>query len=104
MRAWRQLTARLLANALIAGFPRISTVPSPDFTWAPIADSCSHLTTSRGIKPCRETDDVGEMIELACVTARERGFGCSGEATAIAAGMPFGTPGTTNLLRIAEIQ
>ncbi|WP_024303483.1 pyruvate kinase [Pseudogulbenkiania sp. MAI-1] len=47
--------------------------------------------------------DVSEMSELACETAKQEGFGKTAEAIAIVAGLPFGTPGATNLLRIAHI-
>jgi pyruvate kinase len=43
------------------------------------------------------------MSELACDTAQKEGFGQAGQMIAISAGMPFGTSGTTNLLRIARI-
>jgi pyruvate kinase len=43
------------------------------------------------------------MSELACRTALKEGFGASGQTIVISAGMPFGTSGTTNLLRIAQI-
>jgi len=69
-------------------------------------------TTSRrlalvwGVHPvlCKEVVDVLEVSDLACRTARTEGFGARGETVVISAGMPFGTPGTTNLLRIAQIQ
>ena len=44
------------------------------------------------------------MSDLACHTAAKEGFGETGETIVISAGMPFGPPGTTNLLRIAQIQ
>jgi pyruvate kinase len=50
-----------------------------------------------------EVLDVSEMSDLACDTARKEGFGGPGQTVVIAAGMPFGASGTTNLLRIAEI-
>ena len=43
------------------------------------------------------------MVEFACTTALREGFAKPGETIVIAAGMPFGTPGATNLLRIAKI-
>jgi pyruvate kinase len=52
---------------------------------------------------CQDVEDVSEMSELACETARKEGFGQPGETIVIAAGMPFGASGTTNLLRIAQI-
>ena len=48
--------------------------------------------------------DLLEVSELACATVRDEGFGEGGQTVVISAGMPFGTPGTTNLLRIAQIQ
>ncbi|MHA7685763.1 pyruvate kinase [Cupriavidus sp. PET2-C1] len=51
-------------------------------------------------------DEVGTVTEMtahACETAEREGFVRQGDTIAISAGMPFGTPGTTNLLRIASI-
>jgi pyruvate kinase len=53
---------------------------------------------------CLEVIDALEVSELACLTVRKEGFGNAGQTVVISAGMPFGTPGTTNLLRIAQIQ
>ena len=47
-----------------------------------------------------EVGDVGEMAEYACETARREGFAHAGDIVVIAAGMPFGVAGTTNLLKI----
>ncbi|SAK81227.1 pyruvate kinase [Caballeronia calidae] len=58
-----------------------------------------------GVHPvvCKEVVDMLEVSELACETVRAEGFGTTGDTVVISAGMPFGTPGTTNLLRIAQI-
>jgi pyruvate kinase len=53
---------------------------------------------------CHEVADVPEMSDLASRTVRKEGFGEPGQPIVISAGMPFGTPGTTNLLRIAQVQ
>jgi pyruvate kinase len=45
--------------------------------------------------------DVGEMAEVACSIARREDCARSGETIVALAGVPFGTPGTTNLMRIA---
>ncbi|MFZ6749367.1 pyruvate kinase [Undibacterium sp. Ren11W] len=50
-----------------------------------------------------EVHDVDTMVAAACHTALSEGFAKVGEQIAITAGMPFGQPGSTNLLRIAEI-
>ena len=47
-----------------------------------------------------EVGDVGEMSDYACDTARREGFARAGDIVVIAAGMPFGVAGTTNLLKI----
>ena len=52
---------------------------------------------------CKEVVDALEVSDLACETVRTEGFGNPGQTVVISAGMPFGTPGTTNLLRIAQI-
>jgi pyruvate kinase len=47
---------------------------------------------------------VTEMTEFACRTAEREGLAKKGATIVIAAGMPFGATGTTNLLRIAQIE
>ncbi|PUA19669.1 pyruvate kinase [Glaciimonas sp. PCH181] len=51
-----------------------------------------------------DVHNVDEMVATAARVAREEGFAQSGDQIAITAGMPFGQPGSTNLLRIAEIE
>lgn len=79
---------------------------------APILSITPHLSTARrlalvwGVHSTvidHDVKDVDEMVDAACRTAYAEGFAQKGEQVAIAAGMPFGRPGTTNLLRIAEI-
>jgi pyruvate kinase len=43
------------------------------------------------------------MTEYASRAAMEEGFATNGDAIAIAAGLPFGIKGTTNLLHITRI-
>ena len=50
--------------------------------------------------PAHEVGDVGEMSEYARAAARREGFAREGDIVVIAAGMPFGAAGNTNLLRI----
>ncbi|MFJ3047760.1 pyruvate kinase [Herbaspirillum chlorophenolicum] len=44
-----------------------------------------------------------DMVSAACQTALKEGFAKKGDQIAITAGMPFGQPGSTNLLRLAEV-
>ena len=48
-------------------------------------------------------DGVRAIVAMACAAVAARGFAGPGETIAIAAGMPFGVPGSTNLLRIEEM-
>jgi len=58
-----------------------------------------------GLHPmiCEDAQDIDEMIERACDAALETGLARPGSSLVITAGMPFGTPGATNLLRIAWV-
>jgi pyruvate kinase len=50
-----------------------------------------------------ETARVSEIVEYACATAAREGLAKPGEIIVIAAGLPTGLAGTTNLLRIERI-
>ena len=55
---------------------------------------------------CVHTSDVRstqEMVEKACRIAVKEGIAAGGDQLVITAGVPFGTPGRTNLLRIAWV-
>ncbi len=43
------------------------------------------------------------MTDLACKTALHEGFAKAGDNIVIAAGVPFGQAGTTNMLRLATV-
>ena len=43
------------------------------------------------------------MVDRACRIAFREGFGKPGDRIIISAGVPLGTPGSTNMLRIAYI-
>lgn len=56
---------------------------------------------------CVHTADVRsfqEMVQKACRIARTEGIAAPGDKLAITAGVPFGTPGATNVLRIAWVE
>ncbi len=55
---------------------------------------------------CVHTSDAknfSDMVEKACNTCFKEGFARPGERIVIMAGVPFGTPGSTNILRIAWV-
>jgi pyruvate kinase len=43
-----------------------------------------------------------QMVDDALEAARREGFAAAGQTVLVVAGMPFGTAGSTNLLRIAQ--
>lgn len=112
--AMRHVTALLHAAATVAytssGYSALRMArerPS-----APILGMTPKLHTARrlalvwGVHAvlCHEVEDVTEMSDLACRTTHKEGFGQPGQTVVISAGMPFGASGTTNMLRIAQIQ
>ena len=63
------------------------------------------LTLAWGIH-CVVAEDVRsfpDMVDKACHIAEREGFAHAGERVVITAGVPFGTPGATNILRLARI-
>ncbi len=51
-----------------------------------------------------DAHDVDDMAERAITIARKEGFAGPGERIIIVAGVPFGSPGATNMVRIAYIE
>jgi len=78
---------------------------------APILVLTSKLATARRLAVlwgahCVHTRDVknfGEMVQQAVRIARREKIAEPGQRVVIAAGVPFGTPGATNILRIAWV-
>jgi pyruvate kinase len=56
---------------------------------------------------CVQTDDavsLEDMVDRACIITYQEGFARPGDRIAITAGIPLGTPGATNMLRIAFVR
>ena len=51
----------------------------------------------------QDAHDVDDMVERACRHACKDGFAQPGQRVLIMAGIPFGTPGATNMMRIALV-
>ncbi len=58
-----------------------------------------------GVKPMqtKDAESVEEMVETAEQAAHALGCAVPGQTLVVVAGMPFGTPGSTNLLRLLAI-
>lgn len=84
--------ARERPQAPIIGMtPRLATARSLALVWG------VHAVLTHDVAA------VAEMTEFACATALREGFAQPGQTIVIAAGMPFGAAGNTNLLHIARI-
>ncbi|MBN36327.1 MAG: pyruvate kinase [Rhodospirillaceae bacterium] len=78
---------------------------------APILGLTPKITSARrlalvwGVHSVHTEDaqDFADMVRRACTLSREEGFADPGDRIIITAGVPFGTPGATNTLRIAWI-
>ncbi len=78
---------------------------APILCLTPHLDTARRLTLAWGIHGVARVDatNFSDMVEKACRAALREGFASSGQALVITAGVPFGTPGGTNILRLAWI-
>ncbi|MEJ8839633.1 pyruvate kinase [Ramlibacter sp. AN1133] len=76
---------------------------SPILSLTPRLATARRLALAWGVHSVHIDDvaDVDQMAGLACELARGERFAQAGQFIVAIAGMPFGTPGTTNLIRIA---
>jgi pyruvate kinase len=77
----------------------------PVIALSPVRRTARRLSLVWGLH-CVETEDahnIDEMVDRACAIACREGFAQPGQRIIITAGVPFGTSGATNLLRIAFI-
>lgn len=51
----------------------------------------------------RDTRDFGDMVDRACRVAVHDGIAGPDDQLVVTAGVPFGTPGATNILRVARV-
>jgi pyruvate kinase len=78
----------------------------PILALSPIERTARRLSVVWGIQ-CFLTDDaqsLDDMVDRACIIAFQEGYARPGDRIAITAGIPLGTPGATNMLRIAFVR
>jgi len=78
---------------------------SPVLALTPKRDTARRLALVWGVHALQTPDpsSVEDMVHRACSSAQSQGFGEEGDRVAIVAGMPFGSPGATNMIRIATV-
>ena len=59
-----------------------------------------------GVHPVETSyfDEFDDVVKSATKVARKEGFAITGQQLVITAGVPFGTPGATNILRIVKVE
>jgi len=77
----------------------------PILALSPILQTARRLSVVWGLHCVVSSDatDLEDIVNRACRVVASEGFGKPGDRIIIAAGVPLGTPGSTNLLRIAYI-
>jgi pyruvate kinase len=69
-------------------------------------ETARKLVLSFGVHTVHTSDvsNFGEMVHKAVIIAHRSGIAALGRRIVITAGVPFGTPGNTNILRIATVR
>ena len=103
--AARQVAATISAVAIVTYTSTGSTtLRAAILALTPNVATARRLAQVWGVHPVVSEDlhsDFGEMIDKSISVAIREGFAVPGQRLVITAGMPFGTPGATNILRIA---
>jgi len=71
----------------------------------PVPETARRMACVWGIQSVLTSDpqDLTDMVGKACRIAFEEGYAKAGEGILITAGVPLGSPGATNMIRIAFI-
>lgn len=111
--AARQVVETLQASAIVAYSVSGSTTlraarerpEVPILGLTPKVESARRLALVWGVHSVHTEDahDFIDMVRHAVDLAKDEGFAVPGERIVITAGVPFGTPGSTNTLRIARV-
>ena len=77
----------------------------PILALTPFLETARRLALVWGVHPVpvRDVADEHEMVKVACEAAVREGAARPGDRLVIAAGVPFGASGTTNMIRVSEI-
>jgi pyruvate kinase len=111
--AWRvakDVRAKVIVNYTTSGSTALRTARQrPDMPVLCLTERlrvARRLMLSYGIHAAHTQSVTGfdDMVEKAASIAKNHGLAQRGERMVITAGVPFGTPGSTNVLRIAWVE
>lgn len=78
------------------------------FAYTPLSRTAQQLCLSWGVRPLCESGDIPARMEDEFLNAieafKEQGLLAEGDRVVLTAGLPLREPGTTNLLRVMEVQ
>lgn len=79
---------------------------APILCLTPLIETARRLSIAWGVNPVVAPDAVNfsDMVAKAIVLARNSELAKPGDMLVVTAGVPFGTPGNTNVLRIARVE
>ncbi|MEL6289343.1 MAG: pyruvate kinase alpha/beta domain-containing protein, partial [Pseudomonadota bacterium] len=77
----------------------------PIIALTPIRETSRRLAAVWGLHCVltEDANDLDDMVNKACRIAHEEGFAKPGDRVIVTAGVPLGTPGATNMVRVAFI-
>jgi pyruvate kinase len=113
MQAVHEVTHTIHARAIVSWTKSGSTAlrcarerpEAPILALTPLMETARRLSVAWGLH-CVHTEDahdLDDVVERATEFAYSEGFAKSGERIVITAGVPLGTSGSTNLLRVAFV-
>jgi pyruvate kinase len=113
MAAARQVATTLKAAAIVCwtssgstGLRAARERPAvPIVALTPVPATARRLSLAWGLHCVLTEDarDVDDMVDRACRIVFQEGLAQPGQRVVITAGLPFGTPGATNVLRVAYV-
>ena len=113
MAAVHQVTHTMHARAIVSWTKSGSTglraarerPEAPIIALTPNLDTARRLSLAWGLHCVLTEDahDLDDVVERAATIAQAEGFAKAGERIVVTAGVPLGTPGATNLLRVAFV-
>ena len=113
MAAVHQVTHTMRARAIVSWTKSGSTglraarerPEAPIIALTPSVETARRLSLAWGLHCVLTEDahDLDDVVERAAQIAESEGFAKTGERIVITAGVPLGTPGSTNLLRVAFV-
>jgi pyruvate kinase len=98
----KAVCARTFSGSTVFRLARERPEP-PVLALTPNAATARRLSLVWGVHAVvtRDAHDIDDMAKRACKFSNREGFSQEGDRVIIVAGVPFGTPGATNMVRIA---